>query len=113
MRWETITGKACNLVFGYCFNWTRVSRVYSSAMLRDSASRACRAGRGKTPWGVHTSQAIFNALTRAKHARLSTQVSSFWSKRMLQEKYLQLSRDSVQYMLLCTEYPYTLCHAVL
>lgn len=46
----------------------------SSAMLRDSARRAAR---GMMPWGVHTSQAIFNALTRAKHARLLTQISSF------------------------------------
>lgn len=69
-----------------------MNRVCSSAMLRDSARGAAR---GKTSWGVHTSQAIFNALTRAKHARLLTQISSFCSKRMLFEKYLLSSRDSV------------------
>ncbi len=51
-----------------------MNRVCSSAMLRDSARRAAK---GKRPWGVHTSKAILNALTRAKHARLLTQISSF------------------------------------
>lgn len=73
--------------------------VYSSALWRDSARSAAM---GKTPWGVHTSQAIFNALRRAKHARLLTQSGSLSSKRVLFVKYLPSSRDFV----VCTIIPY-------
>lgn len=51
-----------------------MNRVCSSAVWRESARSAAR---GKTPWGAHINQAIFDALTRAKHARLLTQISSF------------------------------------
>lgn len=51
-----------------------MNRVCSSAMWRDSARSAAR---GETPWGAHTSQAIVDALTEAKHAPLLTQISSF------------------------------------